>query len=95
MAAGYPFQLYCGDKQVIHPPDRTAYCQLMHSCCPVVHACTTLLLCMQGETAASYDVTSNIERSKHLDDDQQAKIYKAEVRQIDRLAGWTCTWQGP
>lgn len=33
----------------------------------------------QGETSAPHDVTSNIERSKHLDDAQQAKIYKAEV----------------
>jgi hypothetical protein len=37
-------------------------------------------VCCQGETAAAHDVTSNIERSKHLDNDQQAKIYKAEVR---------------
>lgn len=38
-----------------------------------------MYVCVQGETAASHDVTSNVERSKHLDDEQQAKIYKAEV----------------
>jgi hypothetical protein len=42
--------------------------------------CPSPCLTPQGETAASWDVTSNIERSKHLDDEQQAKIYKAEVR---------------
>jgi hypothetical protein len=36
-------------------------------------------VCSQGETSAAHDVTSNIERSKHLDDEQQAKIYQAEV----------------
>jgi hypothetical protein len=35
---------------------------------------------LQGETAAPHDVTSNVERSKHLEDPQQAKIYDAEVR---------------
>lgn len=35
---------------------------------------------MQGETAAPHDVTSNVERSKHLHDPQEAKVYDAEVR---------------
>jgi hypothetical protein len=38
-----------------------------------------LLNLLQGETAAPHDVTSNIDRSRHLDDPQQAKIYNAEV----------------
>ncbi|WIA15332.1 hypothetical protein OEZ85_001998 [Tetradesmus obliquus] len=35
-----------------------------------------------GETAAPHDVTSNVERSKHLADPQQAKIYDAEVYRV-------------
>lgn len=41
---------------------------------------------MQGETAASHDVTSNVERSKHLDNPQEAKIYDAEVSSQLQLA---------
>jgi hypothetical protein len=40
------------------------------------------LLFLQGETTAPQDITSNIERSRHLDDPQQEKIYKAEVAQV-------------
>ncbi|KAF8056443.1 Napepld [Scenedesmus sp. PABB004] len=36
----------------------------------------------QGETAAPWDVTSNVERSKHLDDPAQAKIYEAETYRV-------------
>jgi hypothetical protein len=56
-------------------------CGLLTACCCFCSA-PLLPLCgvSQGETSASHDVTSNIERSKHLDNDQQAKIYKAEVR---------------
>jgi len=42
---------------------------------------------VQGETAASHDVTSNVERSKHLDDELQAKIYKAEVSEDTEAQG--------
>lgn len=41
--------------------------------------CACTLPGLQGETAAPHDVTSNVERSKHLADPQQAKIYDAEV----------------
>ncbi|KAF6251276.1 hypothetical protein COO60DRAFT_655584 [Scenedesmus sp. NREL 46B-D3] len=35
-----------------------------------------------GETAAAHDVTSNVERSKHLEQPQQAKVYDAEVYRV-------------
>lgn len=58
--------------------------------CPPIPSATHLFLVLhQGETAASHDVTCNIERSKHLDDPQQAKIYKAEVSDLGGGC-WTC-----
>lgn len=46
----------------------------------VPNGCVICCCCVaQGETSASHDVTSNVERSKHLDQGQEKKLYDAEV----------------